>query len=337
MPPHVLAPTIHVLGGGAIGLLVTGHLLKGQVPVRLHLRQMPSVPTCLIPLSFIEAWRGPGTPGQVLQCPVEEAGADGPIECLVIATKAQQAREAVGPLYSRLTRNSSVLFLQNGLGVFEEVANLWKEERDRQPFFLLGSTTHGAYRPAVPGEIERSVVHAGMGKMWFGAASAHENGSPRLQNLVRNLSSWVPGLALDPRLLDAKEIRDRLVEKLAVASIILPLTALSGQKNGALLSPPLETLATDLAEEVSSVLVRTGHSRMTPSWVKGRVREVAEGTRENVSSMKADVEMGRRTEVEYICGALNRMARDAGIHTPLLRMVQGLIEARQIRKVDNET
>ncbi|KAI9230431.1 MAG: ketopantoate reductase PanE/ApbA C terminal-domain-containing protein [Piptocephalis tieghemiana] len=337
MPPLPSPSTIHVLGGGAIGLLVAGHLLKVRVPVRLHLRR-PPLAAGTTPLTLTEAWKGDGggSVPQSLECPVEGAGmGGGPIDCLVVATKAQQARRAIEPLCPRLTERSKVLFLQNGLGVYEDVVKLWEREGESRgrprPIFLLGTTTHGAYRPVLTAEGEdhgRSVVHAGQGRMWVGAASARDDHSSELQEWVEVLSARVPDLALDPTLQGAQDMQDRLVEKLAVASIILPLTALSGQKNGDILSPPLEGLAKDLAKEVSKVLTQAGYPRMLPSWVEERVKAVARETRENISSMRADIEAGRRTEVEFICGAIIRMAREKGLPTPLLDMLQGLIEAR---------
>ena len=47
------------------------------------------------------------------------------------------------------------------------------------------------------------------------------------------------------------------------------------------------------------------------------------------SSMLQDVEAGRRTEIDYLNGAVGRMGKDQGIATPYNDAVSSLIRARE--------
>lgn len=75
----------------------------------------------------------------------------------------------------RLDASSVVVLLQNGvLAVFEQLCEQLFPEPQQRPAFILGSTTHGAFRqPASPFH----VVHAGLGSCLFGLP-AHEPGMP---------------------------------------------------------------------------------------------------------------------------------------------------------------
>ena len=110
---------------------------------------------------------------------------------------------------------------------------------------------------------------------------------------------------------------DRLVwRKLAVNCAINPLSALAGRLNGELLesAESRETLV-KAATEVAAVAAAKGLELGAD--VGALVLAVARETGANRSSMLQDVLRGAPTEVEAICGAVARIARDLGIYTPI--------------------
>lgn len=67
------------------------------------------------------------------------------IAILVITTKAPQTVAALRPISKRLTRDFTILILQDGMGVLDEIkAEIFPNSPSR-PSFILGITTHGIY------------------------------------------------------------------------------------------------------------------------------------------------------------------------------------------------
>lgn len=104
--------------------------------------------------------------------------------------------------------------------------------------------------------------------------------------------------------------------KTAVNAAINPITALLRAKNGVVLeSPHARALAEAAAREAGLVAERLGVK--LPADPVEELLRVAAATRENYSSMLQDVLAGRRTEVDYINGAVVSYGRRAGVETPV--------------------
>jgi 2-dehydropantoate 2-reductase len=126
------------------------------------------------------------------------------------------------------------------------------------------------------------------------------------------------------------------LEKLAVNSILNPLTALLDARNGTVLANfhLLRTARMLLAETslVMRSLPELRHlpniqSRFSASRLESLYLAVAQKTAGNVSSMLADVRAGRRTEVQYINGYIVKRGEELGIkcvvNYSFMQMVMG--------------
>jgi 2-dehydropantoate 2-reductase len=118
------------------------------------------------------------------------------------------------------------------------------------------------------------------------------------------------------------ELLQLQLEKLAVNSILNPLTSLIDARNGALLANHelRRTLRLMLAE--TSLIIRSlpelrnlpnTNMRFSPARLEHLVEQVAFKTKDNVSSMLADVRAGRRTEVGYINWYIVRRGEEVGV------------------------
>ncbi|MFB6161556.1 MAG: ketopantoate reductase family protein [Haloferacaceae archaeon] len=96
-------------------------------------------------------------------------------------------------------------------------------------------------------------------------------------------------------------VREHLWGKLAVNAAINPLTALAGVDNGAVAAAPLAPVARRAAAEVAGVARGAGVD-LSDERAASRALSVARATADNCSSMRRDVEAGRRTEVDAING-----------------------------------
>lgn len=53
-------------------------------------------------------------------------------------------------------------------------------------------------------------------------------------------------------------------------------------------------------------------------------------TRDHISSMAQDIRMGRRTEIDYINGAVARLGEHYGIDTPYNNAITRMVKAREV-------
>lgn len=104
----------------------------------------------------------------ILQGPsiVEQAGyTKGPdaIDSLIVTTKADATVQAIAPLSKRLTPASTVVLLQNGMGVVDELIHTVFPDTASRPQIILGNLTHGCYSRG-----QFQTIHAGYGSMRLG-------------------------------------------------------------------------------------------------------------------------------------------------------------------------
>ncbi|HPL19184.1 MAG TPA: 2-dehydropantoate 2-reductase, partial [Spirochaetota bacterium] len=116
--------------------------------------------------------------------------------------------------------------------------------------------------------------------------------------------------------------------KVLVNAGINALTAILQVRNGQLLEiETARTLMKDLVLEACEVIARKGVALSDTDPVS-RVEEVCRRTEDNYSSMCIDIKHGRRTEIDFINGAIVREGRAFGLACPyndaVTKMVKGL-------------
>lgn len=243
--------------------------------------------------------------------PPEVEGSDLVI-CLV---KAWASGESVAPLKSYLTRDAVVLTLQNGLGNAAQLRSALLHEGVR-PHVWLGVTTQAALRTG-PG----AITHTGTGITVIGQKSSEVN--PRLRQIAATLSH------ANVQTLAVNDIHRWVWRKLAVNAAINPITALAGVPNRAIReNGELQKAAKIVAREVTAVANARGISLDTKELVAA-VKDVAEATGDNHSSMLVDLESGMRTEIDAINGAVVAEARRHGIPVPANQLMTALVRARE--------
>ncbi|KAI7152023.1 hypothetical protein KC352_g28215 [Hortaea werneckii] len=242
------------------------------------------------------------------------------------------------------------------MGVVDEVnKQLFPREEDR-PNYVQGIITHGVNVP--PAVAERDpfyAVHAGHGTIALGLLPRAETKSqdqPSQPEQDDNTSSTSPSSSTSPpsqrsevqreawntaryllRTLTRTpvlaavgfpptELLQQQLEKLAVNSILNPLTALIDSRNGDILHNFALTRTMRLMLAETSLVIRSLpelHAlpnvdvRFSASRLETLVASVAHQTRNNISSMLADVRGGRRTEVEFINGYIVRRGEEMGV------------------------
>ena len=293
-----------ILGAGAMGCLWAGRMaLAGQ-----------SVQVLLNSLRALEAYNG-------LQIETSEqiesvrpraclgTEFDEPIQNLLVCTKAWAVCDALEGVSVQLNRNANIVLMQNGMGFHEQIAARFP---DCNIFCAL--TTEGAWTRQ-----RFHVVHAGRGRTQVGAWRPDQ--TDREETLLGTLHAGPLEISR------CADISLALWQKLIVNCAINPLTALYRIRNGELLAHPnASSELKALIMELEELLIATGHSKLATEADK-LVKAVIQATASNFSSMRQDIEAGRRTEIDFMTGYLCDQAVKVGIDLPVNRGLYERVQA----------
>lgn len=273
-----------------------------------------------------------------------------PIHNLIVTTKAPLTVTALSSVRHRLSSTSTICFLQNGMGIIDDVnKHLFPVEEER-PNYVQGIISHGAnVPPEVAARDPFFAVHAGHGTIALGllpradssstsgeAAAAESADAPDANPRGKRASKtqlWAPSARYLLRTLTRTpvlcavgfaptELLQLQLEKLAVNSILNPLTSLIDARNGNILYNFALTRTMRLMLAETSLVFRSlpelkgvpnVNTRFSPERLETLVVSVSNKTKDNISSMLADVRAGRRTEIEYINGYIVRRGEELGI------------------------
>ena len=123
------------------------------------------------------------------------------------------------------------------------------------------------------------------------------------------------------------DINPLVMQKLIVNAVINPLTAILRVKNGDLIRIPiLRELVKQVVVESTKVLNTKGNN-FNLSEIEQVVFEVIEKTRHNISSMLQDILSGRPTEIDYINGAIIKIANEQKMNAPINLALYKLVKA----------
>ncbi|MEE6211446.1 2-dehydropantoate 2-reductase [Salarchaeum sp. III] len=298
---------VAVLGPGAIGSVFGGRLARSGVDVTLVGR----------PGAHVDALRTDGLrltlPDETTErVPVDvttDADTVDSVAVVLVCVKAYDTRSALADAEHLLT-DADVCTFQNGLGNPETLAEFVPASR-----VLAGTTSHGATLEA-PGHVR----HAGVGDTYVGNYFADTD------TTATALARALTDAGIETTVVADAE---RAVwEKVLVNVGINAVTALAGVPNGRLAdTDPGERVLRRAVEEAASVADAEGVS-LTVDPVAAASR-VARRTAENVSSMRQDLERGRKTEIDALNGEIVARGRDHGIETPVNETLTDLVRLAQ--------
>lgn len=280
-----------ILGVGSIGMLWAGRFLDKNIPVELLLKNQARLETIKSKGLTIHQNDTSTTylPEQLHTC--DSPGK--PIANLLITTKAQQTLSALHALAHRINSNTTLIVLQNGMGITEKI----QKHLPDNPLFL-GTTTEGAYRTN-----SHTVVYAAKGDTWLGPASAQKLAAfPTLQ-AVNQDCFW------------DENIHPRLWQKFAINCAINGLTVLFQCKNGELLqNPQAREQMAKICLEIENVLSKKGIQ--FPEALLETASKITEKTANNYTSMLQDFRAQRDLELDYLNTYLCTEAARLHIETP---------------------
>jgi 2-dehydropantoate 2-reductase len=300
---------IAVFGAGSIGLYVGGALLAGGTDVVLigRARMQDSVARYGLTLTDLNGHRSHFKPDQVPY--VEDPAALASADLILVTVKSAETASAAKTLQVHASPSASVLSLQNGIGNAGTLRGSlpgWTVLAGMVPFNVV-QLTEGRLHRGTEGEIavEASPVLA----PWHAAFKAAH--VPLLEHadfaavqwgkLLLNLNNPVnalSGLPLKTEL-SQRDYRRSLALLIDEARAVLRVAGIHPTKVarvGPNLLPTLLRLPDILFTRVAAAMLR----------IDPQAR----------SSMWEDLQAGRRTEVDYINGAVVALAHSVGLQAP---------------------
>jgi 2-dehydropantoate 2-reductase len=224
----------------------------------------------------------------------------GPVDLVMFAVKlwdTESAAESIRPL---LAKGGVVIPFQNGVESIERLRKFFPKEQ------VLGGSAYIATRIAEPGVIE----HIGqMARLQFGPLADTQKA------IADEFLSALKKAGVNA------EISDDIVrsnwEKFSFLVALSSATAASRAPLGVIRADPdLKRLLEQAMREVWT-LARARGIKLADDFVEGRMKFAETLPYEMKASMAHDLEAGGKLEAPWLCGAVARMSREAGLEAPV--------------------
>jgi 2-dehydropantoate 2-reductase len=305
---------IWVVGAGVIGSLYAGHLANvAEVSVLTRRKDQADA----ITRDGLRITGKSDVLARVSAAADPDALPDA--DLVILATKATELQAAAARLAGRMP-GAAMMTIQNGLGAESLVA-----EQGEWPLISAVTFMSGFRHSDAHVEYELDT------ETWLGPHSACWEQVRQVQELL--IRGGLRARAF-------RDLRPAQWSKLifnATVNTVAALTDLPHVAAFAAVAEPtdLGLLVRDLMEEGKLVAAAAGVELHEDPWemnvhaVQRGETAAAEGHYAHVPSMLEDVRSGRRTEVDFITGALVREAERHGVDVPLHRAMYRLVRARE--------
>ena len=223
----------------------------------------------------------------------------GVCDLVILCVKSYSTDDACKRSRELVAGHTSVLTLQNGIGNVQIMDDYFGSEK-----VIAGITNHGATLVS-----EGHVRHAGRGDTVIGRADGRVLGS------IRDIAAVLTKAGLETKI--SKDIDSVVWGKLIINVGINALTAITRLPNGGLIEhDESRQLLRGAVQEAVKVVKRKRIKLVYDDPIQ-KVESVCRATAGNISSMLQDVLGARRTEIDFINGAIVRQAKALGIQTPV--------------------
>lgn len=297
---------IAVVGPGALGCLVAA-LLKNKTKEEVWLvDKMPERAKNIEENGIrVEGISGSFSINLSVSADPQEVG---PCDLVIICVKSYSTEDACKDIKQLVASNTSVLTLQNGIGNVQILNDYFGSEK-----VIAGVTNHGATLLGIG-----HVRHAGKGETIIGRADGKVLGA------IRDVANIMAKAGFDTKV--SKDIDSVIWSKLVINAGINALTAITRLKNGMLIEHDgtREILRSAVQEAVK--VVKRKKVKLAYDDPIQKVESVCKGTAANVSSMLQDVLNQKRTEIDFINGAIIRQGKALGIPIPVNEVLTNLVK-----------
>jgi len=243
-------------------------------------------------------------------------------DIIMFCLKAYQIKNAVASLSTLISPVAPLLLCHNGMGVIEQVNSLTLTN----PILTL-LTTHGCMKAS-----PLHAVHTGIGHSDLGNSSSSTLNQVPQETLLNLCQKALPTVTWQDNIIEKQW------QKLAINCVINPITAMYNIINGDIQKTVYRKLIQDIINEIVAVVgvecSKTGGSKLflqnefTREKLLATVLTVAEATKNNCSSMRADILAKKPTEIDYINGYIVQLAQKNSLKAPINEMLWQAIQQR---------
>lgn len=284
---------IGIIGAGSLGLLMSTYLAEHH-DVTLYVRRKEQLNTIM--QNGIERWMQ-SKKMKTYRVNVKNVNELEEADYLFVCVKQPEIKQVIELLAGKAYKKPAV-FLQNGAGHIKLLDQLLSP-------VIIGVVEHGASKIS-----DYQVNHLGKGVIKLASFNFKDD----LAQVVRLLHTD------EFPFIQVHSWKELIHTKLIVNAVINPITALFNVENGAIIDNPyLHHIAQILAEETANVLMLDKDE----AWEY--VKQIAMKTKKNTSSMRADINLHRKTEIEAITGYILQEAN--GRSMPYSRLMYDAILA----------
>lgn len=305
---------IAVIGPGAMGLLYGAKLSKCAEVILVgnnaeHVKEINDNGITLKRDGEETVFRVPA----VLSGQIEE-----PTDMVILFTKAYLTEEALEQNKALIGPDTVLLTLQNGAG-HEEKLSKFAEKKN----ILIGTTAQGSYR-----ENAHTIVNSGLGDTTIGAVSDEFIGTEKITGIEEIRTVFEQS---DFPCIVSNNIRYTVWNKLMI-------NASSSVLSGVLLVNQGYVVENSNAWKICKDLIREICETATGEGCSFDVEEQTERIANHLknapggyTSIYADLKNGRKTEVDYISGAVVKAAERQGKTVPTQIMMVRMVHAMEDR------
>ncbi len=237
-----------------------------------------------------------------------------PADLILVFVKSWQTEQVVRQVQDKLLPKGVCITLQNGLGNYELLSELFGQDHVNLGTTTLGATLEG------PGRVQ---VHM-QGTITIGQHPSNSWIIPLFQSADFSIES-VP------------DLESVIWGKLIINAVINPLTALLQVPNGGLDDDLYSlALADAIIDEIQDLLKHKQISLPYPD-PHQRIREIIAQSETNHSSMFQDWQRNAPTEIESITGAILKDAAAYQLEMPVNRTIYHLVKTELARKLKNNS
>jgi len=302
--------TMAIIGAGALGCFIGACLARTNQPVVLidiDAQRIANINSEGVRL---------GTDTGEFQVPIRAALASdlqAPFDILIVLTKGLSTDAALRDCLHLIGDTSYLVSFQNGIGNSEIIRNRANTDR-----IVIGMTTWAADLRG-----PSHVVSVGRGELRLWRADGHDD--PQTHALAAVLDGAGLNCTADPN------VEAAIWEKVAFNSALNPIAAVTGRTVGEIGDDPD---AAALAREIAGEVLRVARARALSAdhdRVMALLSEAFHEHRTHLPSMLQDVLAGRRTEIEFINGAVVAEAERLGVSAPATKVLLRLVRMRESR------
>jgi 2-dehydropantoate 2-reductase len=234
----------------------------------------------------------------------EDPAQAGPVDIVLFAVKLWDTESAAERLRPIVGGNSFVIPFQNGVESIERLGRVFGPER------VLGGSAYIATRISAPGVIEHTGTMAGIE---FGPLA------PAQRPAAEAFLAACQAAGFSAKL--SEDIVRVIWQKFVFLVGMSGATAVSRAPLGVVRADPELRWLFERAMRETWAVGKARGVALAEDYVDGRMAFAETLPHEMRASMAHDLERGGRLEAPWLCGAVARMAREAGLEAPVNRAV----------------